>query len=559
MDKLVAPFKILKRDTADKVVLIIEISFIFLLSFSFIYLFDLVLTQIGWYSSLELSQLGPYSYKMIFRFIFIFIGFLFGASLLFGLWMRKTREGWNWSDFGFKREKKDQAIYQGVFLGLLSAGLFIVILFPIDVISNGLQSALENIGYSKDVNLAAEITFNTLYQVLVWSFSAELFFFAYVATSLESKVGKSHARWMSSALIVLYLFLFTYLAWPIEQKDYLGAIPKMWNRFTEESIYREGWLLWLFIIFYLLIHAFLVTKNVLVPIVAHVTVNVVSLIIAIIVTGIRSYNALIPYLVVWILIIGWLIFDRRSKNLIRGAFIEEIEEESEGENERTEIPKVSTNFLTAVGLFLLLVLLAFLTPLAILLALPAAEVGSAEIALVSALDFLLCFTLGLIVLTYRPSRIYDVLLVSEGGMPIAAQREIFDADESMISGFLQALESFSQEIDVFEKSTFDAIRKARYSLIFEEGVLATKLVAVVDYDRSPMRTRIRNQLHAFEKQNRALLEDWTGRQFDEANNFITEIRKIDMRLEISSETKWLAFMSYFFLSFLFLVIYLVTI
>ena len=122
----------------------------------------------------------------------------------------------------------------------------------------------------------------------------------------------------------------------------------------------------------------------------------------------------------------------------------------------------------------------------------------------SALDFLLCFTMGLIVLTYRPSRIYDVLLVSEGGMPIAAHREIFDADEAMISGFLSALESFSQEIDIFEKSTFDAIRKARYSVIFEEGVLETKLVAVLDHDRSPMRARIRAQLHAFEKQNRSL-------------------------------------------------------
>ena len=107
----------------------------------------------------------------------------------------------------------------------------------------------------------------------------------------------------------------------------------------------------------------------------------------------------------------------------------------------------------------------------------------------------------------------------------------------MISGFLAALESFSQEIDVYEKSTFDAIRKARYSLIFEEGVLATKLVAVLDYDRSSMREQIRAKLHEFEKKNRDRIVKWDGTKFDEAENLIIEIGKLDIRLEISSETK----------------------
>ncbi len=129
-DKLVAPFKLLKRDTTDKIVLIIEISFIFLLSFSSVYLLDLVLDKMGIYQSMEKRVFVgalEYSLKLAFRAIFLFMGLLFGASLFFGLWMRKTRERWTWKDFGFKKEQPSRAVYQGIFLGLIAVGLYIVI------------------------------------------------------------------------------------------------------------------------------------------------------------------------------------------------------------------------------------------------------------------------------------------------------------------------------------------------------------------------------------------------------------------------------------------------
>ena len=98
IDKLVAPFKILKRETADKAVLIIEISFIFLLSFSFVYLLDLVLKTTNWYPSLESMIIGSsqwfYTYKRIFRVVILFTGILFGASLFFGLWMESGLIKW---------------------------------------------------------------------------------------------------------------------------------------------------------------------------------------------------------------------------------------------------------------------------------------------------------------------------------------------------------------------------------------------------------------------------------------------------------------------------------
>ncbi len=566
IDKLVTPFKLLKRETTDKIVLITEISFIFLLSFSSVYLLDLVLKTTNLYPYLKELTLAPtrvYSGRLIFRVVFLFTGFLFGASLLFGLWMRWTRERWSWSDFGFKKEHPFHAIQQGVFLGLLSAGIYIVVLFPIEAKVYGVSAALADLGFQglTKQDIVAEITWQTLF-LLVWSFSAELYFFAYMATSLESKIGKGPARWMPGILLVLYLFLFNFLAFPKPGADkfYLDVITDNFRNFIrnpEMIIFRAGWLLWLFIIFVLLIHAFLVTKNVLVPIVGHITVNIVLLIIAIIDANVTSNKALVPFLLVWILIIGWLIFDVRSKNLLRSAFIGRTEESLPEDTETPEIPSISTNPLTSIALFILLVFLAFVTPFTIVLTL-SGVVEAATVASICALDFLLCFTLGLIVLTYSPSKVYDVLLVSEGGLPIAARREIFMADESMISGFFSALESFSQEIDTFEKSTFQTIRKARYSIVFDDGVLGTKIVAVLDHDRSPMRDQIRSKLHEFEKNNRDMLEKWTGKQFDAANQFVEEISKLDERFEISSETKWLAFMSYFFLSLIFLVIYLMT-
>lgn len=569
VDKLLSPFKLLKRETTDKLVLIIEISFIFLLSFSFVYLLDLVLktTELkGLYHNWAAKSIGSerwyYSYKRIFRAVFLFTGLLFGVSLLFGLWMRRTRDRWSMRDFGFKKEYPTHAIYQGVFLGLLSAGLLIVILFPIEVMTYGFSTAIRDLGFQglNPQEMNAEILWQTLH-LFIWSLSAELYFFAYMSTSLESKVGKSQARWMSSALLVLYLFLFNYLAFPkTAGTNFLDPIRENWTSFSQNSteiIFRLGWLLWLFIAFILFLHAFLVTKNIIVPIIAHITVNITLLIIAIINAGVTSSMALIPFLFVWILVIGWFILDFRSKNLLRNAFVGRTEEIVPEETETPEIPSISTNPLTSLALFLLLVLLAFVAPFAIVLYL-SGVVEAATVASICALDFLLCFTLGLVVLTYSPSRVYDVLLVSEGGLPIAARREIFEADESMISGFFSALESFSQEIDAFEKSAFQTIRKTRYSIVFDDGVLGTKIVAVLDHDRSPMRNQIRSKLHEFEKQYRGQLEQWTGKQFDAASQFVEEISKLDVRFEISSETKWLAFMSYFFLSLIFLVIYLMT-
>ncbi|MFQ6123768.1 MAG: hypothetical protein ACE5R6_04065 [Candidatus Heimdallarchaeota archaeon] len=569
IDKLLSPFKLLKRETTDKLVLVIEISFIFLLSFSFVYLLDLVLktTEIdGFYFSLANKYIGTprwyYTYKRIFRAAFLFTGLLFGVSLLFGLWMRWTRDRWSWSDFGFKKEYPTHAIYQGLFLGFLSAGLLIVILFPIEVMTYGSSTAIRDLGFQglNPEEMEAEILWQTLY-LFVWSLSAELYFFAYMSTSLESKVGKSQARWMSSALLVLYLFLFNYLAFPkTAGTNFLDPIRENWTSFSQNSteiIFRGGWLLWLFIVFILFLHAFLVTKNILVPIIAHITVNIILLAIAIINAGTTSSMALIPFLVVWILIIGWFILDARSKKLLRDAFVGRTEEIVPAKTEPPEIPSISTNPLTSIILFLLLVVLAFVAPFTIVLYL-SGVVEPATVASICALDFLLCFTLGLVVLTYSPSKVYDVLLVSEGGLPIAARREIFEADESMISGFLSALESFSQEIDAFEKSAFQTIRKARYSIVFDDGVLGTKIVTVLDHDRSPMREQIRSKLHEFEKQYRSQLEHWTGKQFDEARQFVEDISKLDERFEISPETKWLAFLSYFFLSLIFLVIFLIT-
>ncbi|NIO22242.1 MAG: hypothetical protein GTN76_16320, partial [Candidatus Aenigmarchaeota archaeon] len=68
------------------------------------------------------------------------------------------------------------------------------------------------------------------------------------------------------------------------------------------------------------------TKNILVPIIAHITVNIILLVIAIINAGITSSMALIPFLFVWILVIGWFILDIRSKNLLRNAFVGRTEE-----------------------------------------------------------------------------------------------------------------------------------------------------------------------------------------------------------------------------------------
>ena len=98
----------IEATTLDQFVQVLEISFIFLLSFALITLFDTVFKNLDFYAPISgylgihgIGSLNGGEWQTIVRITLIFNLLLFTFSLTFGLWMRKTRDGWSWAQMGY--------------------------------------------------------------------------------------------------------------------------------------------------------------------------------------------------------------------------------------------------------------------------------------------------------------------------------------------------------------------------------------------------------------------------------------------------------------------------
>ena len=131
--------------TLDQLIIVLEISFIFLLVYSLIALFDSAFTGLGFYDGISKDYLGRKDvgsleggrWEVIVRVTLVFNLLLFAFSLIFGIWMRKTRDGWTWDKLGYTLRTPNYSFKnlagRSLLLGLLCFVILYTIMMPIPV------------------------------------------------------------------------------------------------------------------------------------------------------------------------------------------------------------------------------------------------------------------------------------------------------------------------------------------------------------------------------------------------------------------------------------------
>ncbi|MFX0064159.1 MAG: hypothetical protein ACFFC7_18460 [Candidatus Hermodarchaeota archaeon] len=134
------------------------------------------------------------------------------------------------------------------------------------------------------------------------------------------------------------------------------------------------------------------------------------------------------------------------------------------------------------------------------------------VTLVYAFVYTSIIFLAVVVLTYEPTKVYDVLLLNKtAGVPIATHIELFQSDEVLISGFFTAISNVSGQLDA-EPSEVQSIKRGEREIIIEEGVL-TRIIALVNKDQPLIRRSIAEMQKQFEiKVDAEKVERWTGQK-----------------------------------------------
>ena len=139
----------IEATTLDQFVQVLEISFVFLLSFSLITLFDTVFANLNFYAPISNGYLGSRGvgslnggqWELIVRVTLIFNLLLFVFSLTIGLWMRKTRDGWTWAQMGYTLKtpgySRSDILRRGIGLGLLVLFVYFTLLLMLSLFQFG--------------------------------------------------------------------------------------------------------------------------------------------------------------------------------------------------------------------------------------------------------------------------------------------------------------------------------------------------------------------------------------------------------------------------------------
>ena len=123
----------IKSTRLDQVIQILEISFIFIICYSLITLVDAAFVQLELYKPIAedflgvkgIGSLNGGNFEEIVRVTLIFNLLLFSVSLVFGVWMRKARDGWSFAQLGYTFKTPNYSFSTLVRRGLLLG--FIVI------------------------------------------------------------------------------------------------------------------------------------------------------------------------------------------------------------------------------------------------------------------------------------------------------------------------------------------------------------------------------------------------------------------------------------------------
>ncbi|MFX0050485.1 MAG: hypothetical protein ACFE8U_04245, partial [Candidatus Hermodarchaeota archaeon] len=520
----------------DQLIQVLEISFIFLLCFMLITLFDSALLdgRLDLYSYIANDFLGQQGFGSldggnfgeIVRVTLVFNLMLFSISLIFGLWMRKTRDNWTWNQLGytFRTPKYSfvSLVRRGIVLGLIGIVVFLSIMTPViyfveggDFLSAFLVHAYHKEGILFTAHqLNAEYYFGFIEMGFIWPLSAGFFFFAYVHNSLKARFPVGVANLVSSTFYVIYLAFF----FMVQENDKLMRLsqaimdPIFWAMFFS-----------FFILLYISFSAFAETKSVVLPFLLNFVFNGVL-------TLIKAFNSLffsstpsssyqlmlIPYFLLIILICSWYFLNKEDFSTIRLGLI----------HLREIFSKKAGQTVSLVYIFILIMLFfsfSFFIP-GILehIVVNLNSYSAGFFALINALVYLVLLGLVLVVLTYEPTKVYDVLLVkSPEGIPIVSRQKLFQSDEVLISGFFQAISSVSQELDDDQRASLRSIRRGEREILIEDGVF-TRIIALVDREQSRIRNSMIQLQRKFETAHSKVLTSWIGDRsaLPEANDLV---------------------------------------
>ncbi|MHA2092484.1 MAG: hypothetical protein ACW98K_16675 [Candidatus Kariarchaeaceae archaeon] len=535
----------IESTTLDQFVQILEISFIFLLTYTLITLFDAtVASGLDLYANLAEDYLGREGigslqggrYEEIVRVTLIFNLLLFSFSLFFGLWMRRTRDNWSFGQLGFTLKTPDYSsrsiIERGLILGLLAVAIQFTIMTPVVWQKTGnFDSAIlgvhtfYNSGTSElftSRELQAEYYFGFVEMGFIWPLSAGFFFFAYAHNSLRAKFPVGIANLFATLFYVFYLAYF----FMIPQRGKLNQLNNNNDQYLGNSVFWAQ-LFVFFIILYISFSAFAETKSIVLPFLLNFVLNVGL-------TLFKSFNALafdsvdnlmlLPYFLSVIFLIYW--------GKIRTEVFSTLRL---GVNHLKDLKLIS--FRKAFGFTALFISFALIIPSIFEHLIFSEKDYDTWIPYAVAILYFIIISLSIVVLTYEPTEVYDVLLINNDGLPIASHIELFQSDEVLISGFFTALSSVSEEFDS-DPSELKSVRRGERELLIEDGVL-TRIVALADKDQPSIRDSIIKMHKSFEISNSDQLRSWSGTDIKAADDLVDDIGKLSVKFSIPQQTRWL--------------------
>lgn len=536
----------IEATTLDQFVQVLEISFIFLLSFALITLLDTVFANLNFYAPISgyflgVRGVGPLNggeWESIVRVTLIFNLLLFTFSMTFGLWMRKTRDGWTWAQMGYTLKtpgyKRSDIIRRGFALGLLVLFIYFTLLLILSVVQYGfsIEKLTQVLNYTTasgvpytSKELLSEYYFGFVEMGFIWPLSAGFFFFAYTHNSLKARFPIGVANVLSTLFYVFYLAFFFMLS---------GTTPK----FVQLASAVQNPFFWanlivFFIILYISFSAFAETGSVAIPFLLNFVLNAGL-------TIIKSANTLLfpvgdtrmflSYFLLGLFLLIWFIYKKIDFSTV-----------SKGWKQLKSWGNYSVK--NVFGLSILFFSLAFILPGIIDYIINEATVQNAlDIKIVPftfAFLFVLLIILAVIVLTYDPAKVYDVLIISKDGLPVASKLKLFQSDEVLISGFFSAISSFNESVLEGESGDVKSIKRGDREIIIEDGFL-TRTVALIDNDHPKIRSTISTMLKDFELKNFEILKNWNGEQFVSGNNYVEQVSYLENRFNIPQQTIWLS-------------------
>ncbi|MFV2015985.1 MAG: hypothetical protein ACC656_11180, partial [Candidatus Heimdallarchaeota archaeon] len=355
----------IESTSLDRLVQVIEISFIFLVVYSLITLFDAAVDKFKLYEPISTDYVGREGignlnggqWEAIVRVTIVFNLLLFSLSLFFGVWMRKTRDGWNLKELGFTFRTPNYSfrslVERGFILGFLVITIQYTLMTAAFWIQEGSLSKAITVFHAyqnqdtgelfSSKELRAEYYFGFVEMGIIWPLSAGFFFFAYTHNSLASKFSRGMANLLASLFYVYYLLVFFMVPNPGKLEQFMD--PDTWTLplVTQMIVFL--------IILYISFSAFAETKSVVLPLILNFVLNVAVTIFragnSILYDGYNSLM-LLPYLFSILFVLIYYFVKPKVFSTVRQGW--------------EDLRSIKIPFVQAIGFSVLFITLSFLIP-----------------------------------------------------------------------------------------------------------------------------------------------------------------------------------------------------